>query len=83
MRSRKDGWKGYEGVEERTPEKMIGLEMVDHQRSKRSSVQEVLGFRRRHGESHPKIVYYCTSISELFRHSLQEKRPLPCNRPLP
>jgi hypothetical protein len=32
-------------VEERTPVEIIGLEMVDHQRSKRSPVQEVLGFR--------------------------------------
>jgi hypothetical protein len=28
---------------------MIGLEMEDHQRSKRSPVQRVLGFRRRRG----------------------------------
>jgi hypothetical protein len=36
-------------VEERTLVEMIGFEMVDHQRSKRSPVQRDLGFRRRRG----------------------------------
>jgi hypothetical protein len=63
---REDGQKVYGNVEGRTPERMVGVEMADHQRSKRSPMQRDLGFRRRRGgESHEPNTTLCSRYSKI------------------